>query len=39
MSSIVLEVVMSALTETFLWVMVLMVAVAVSRVYWDVFRK
>lgn len=39
LSSIVLEVVVSALTEALLWVMVAVVAVLVFRVYWDMLRK
>lgn len=39
LSSIVLEVVVSAFTEAILWVMVAVVAVCVFRVYWDMLRK
>mgnify|MGYP001736998821 CR=1 FL=1 len=39
LSSVVLEVVVSALTEALLWVLVAVVAVCVFRVYWDMLRK
>ena len=39
LSSVVLEVVVSALTEALLWVLVAVLAVCVFRVYWDMLRK